>query len=308
MTPKQDQTGNTGFLQYLRYEKHYSEHTVQAYLTDLGQFQQFLMVQYVIEDNTLVRGQHIRSWVAALMGEGIEPVSIRRKISTLKTFFRYLLREGKIQRSPLQQVSLPKIGERLPSVLPEKSMHTLLEQMEWADTYEGWRNRLLLDLLYQTGIRQGELLSLKVSDIDLYQYRIKVLGKGGKERLVPFGKQLASSIQKFLILRQQQFAGACADTLFITDKGKPFYAGLLNRLVKSYLSLVSTQEKRSPHVLRHSFATHLSENGADLNAIKELLGHSSLAATQIYTHHSVERLKQIYQQAHPKAGMQEHEG
>jgi integrase/recombinase XerC len=290
----------SGFSNYLQYEKRFSAHTVQAYLSDLDQFQQFLLAHYQNEEPRNLRGSHVRSWVAALMGEGLSPVSIRRKISTLKTYFRFLLREGQIERSPMQQVSLPKTGERLPSVVSEKAMSRLLDDQTWPEDYQAQRDRLILELLYHTGIRQGELLTLRLADVDLYQSRLHIKGKGGKERLVPFGKSLVTCLQAYLAQRNAQFPNGAADTLFLSDKGKPMYAVMLNRIVKRYLASAGPLEKRSPHVLRHSFATHLSEHGADLNAIKELLGHNSLAATQIYTHNSVERLKEIYRQAHPK--------
>ncbi len=291
-----------GFLKYLQYEKRFSVHTIDAYKVDLEQFSVFLQSQYEIVEPAIIQHIHIRSWAVALMEQKYSASSIRRKLSTLKSYFRFLQREQVITRSPMLQVSLPKLGKRLPSVVPEQYLEQMLNAIDPADDYEKLRNQLVVELCYLTGMRRGELLNLKVSDLNLSAFTIKVLGKGNKERLIPISHAMATLLRQYLDLRQQTFPNTSELALLLTKDGKAAYPKLIYRIVKEALSTITTQEKRSPHVLRHSFATHLSDHGADLNAIKELLGHSSLAATQIYTHHSIERLKKIYQQAHPKSG------
>lgn len=277
-------------------------HTIDAYKVDLEQFSVFLQSQYEIVEPAIIQHIHIRSWAVSLMEQKYSASSIRRKLSTLKSYFRFLQREQVITRSPMLQVSLPKLGKRLPSVVPEQYLEQMLNAIDPADDYEKLRNQLVVELCYLTGMRRGELLNLKVSDLNLSAFTIKVLGKGNKERLIPISHATATLLRQYLDLRQQTFPNTAELALLLTKDGKAAYAKLIYRIVKDSLSTITTQEKRSPHVLRHSFATHLSDHGADLNAIKELLGHSSLAATQIYTHHSIERLKKIYQQAHPKSG------
>ncbi len=291
-----------GFLKYLQYEKRFSVHTIDAYKVDLEQFSVFLQSQYEIVEPAIIQHIHIRSWAVSLMEQKYSASSIRRKLSTLKSYFRFLQREQVITRSPMLQVSLPKLGKRLPSVVPEQYLEQMLNAIDPADDYEKLRNQLVVELCYLTGMRRGELLNLKVSDLNLSAFTIKVLGKGNKERLIPISHATATLLRQYLDLRQQTFPNTAELALLLTKDGKAAYPKLIYRIVKDSLSTITTQEKRSPHVLRHSFATHLSDHGADLNAIKELLGHSSLAATQIYTHHSIERLKKIYQQAHPKSG------
>ena len=291
-----------GFLKYLQYEKRFSAHTIDAYKVDLEQFSAFLQNQYEIVEPAIIQHIHIRSWAVSLMEQKYSASSIRRKLSTLKSYFRFLQREEVITRSPMLQVSLPKLGKRLPSVVPEQHLEQLLNSIDPADDYEKLRNRVVVELCYLTGMRRAELLNLKVSDLNFSSFTIKVLGKGNKERLIPISHPMATLLRQYLDVRQQTFPNTPELGLWLTKDGKAAYAKLIYRIVKEALSTITTQEKRSPHVLRHSFATHLSDHGADLNAIKELLGHSSLAATQIYTHHSIERLKKIYQQAHPKSG------
>jgi integrase/recombinase XerC len=291
-----------GFLDYLQYEKRFSVHTTDAYRVDLEQFNSYLYQTYEITDPTAIQHIHIRSWAVSLLEQSFSAASIRRKLSTLKTYFRYLLREKAIARSPMLQVSLPKLGKRLPTVVPEQALNRMLDAEEPNSDYELLRNRVIVELLYLTGMRRAELLNLKTKDLNLNTYTIKVLGKGHKERLIPISSNMAALLRQYLDVRAQTFSENAQASLFLTKRGEPAYAKLIYRVVHTYLSTLTSQEKRSPHVLRHSFATHLSDHGADLNAIKELLGHSSLAATQIYTHHSIERLKKIYQQAHPKSG------
>lgn len=290
------------FLKYLQYEKRFSSHTIEAYKVDLEQLTVYLLQQYKITEPQSILHIHIRSWAVNLMENGYSAASIRRKLSTLKSFFRFLQKKGWIERSPMLQVSLPKLGKRLPSVVPEQHLEQVLAAAGPADDFEKLRDQVVVELLYLTGMRRAELLNLSINDLNFGNLTIKVLGKGNKERLIPIAHATSVILQKYLHLRSQTFPDIPEKALLLTKQGTPAYPKLIYRIVKTFLSAVTTQEKRSPHVLRHSFATHLSDHGADLNAIKELLGHASLAATQIYTHHSIERLKKIYQQAHPKSG------
>ena len=290
------------FLAYIQYEKRFSTHTCKAYQADLGQFQTFLLHTYDLKEAAVVDHQHIRAWIVELMQNGLTARSINRKLSTLKSFFQFLMKKGKLTKDPMSKVIAPKIGKRLPAFVEEQQLDYLLEDIPFGDDFVGKRDRLIMELLYQTGMRRSELINLQISDIDFQGQAIKVLGKGNKERLIPINSSVRKQIESYLACRKTTFPDILElGQLLLTAKGKPLYPKMVYNLVKKYLSLVTTQEQRSPHVLRHSFATHLSNNGADLNAIKELLGHSSLAATQVYTHNSIERLKQIYQQAHPKA-------
>ena len=291
----------SSFLQYLEFEKRFSPNTIIAYRKDLEQFFQFVEHEFDIKSVDGIDHTHIRSWMVELLALDIVPRSIRRKLSTLKTYFKFLLQRSRIAHNPMLKVVAPKVGKRLPVYVQEGTMENLLEDITFSEDYTGVRDRLIIELLYSTGMRRSELINLVISDVDLGQRRCKVLGKGNKERLIPFGKTLSENIEHYLSVRTGQFPEVNNGALFLTEKGKPLYPKLVYNIVKKYLSIVTTVEQRSPHVLRHSFATHLTENGADLNAIKALLGHSSLAATQIYTHNSIERLRQVYQKAHPKA-------
>ena len=289
------------FLDYLRYEKRFSPHTLTAYESDMGQFVEFLQKTYELSDPGEIRHTHVRSWMVDLMERGNVPSSINRKLSCLKSFFKFLRKQGDITTNPMLKVIPPKMGKRLPVFVPEKAMSLLFDQVDFGDGHAGLRNRLVMEVLYCTGVRQSELIGLKTADVDFSTNNIKVYGKGGKERLIPVARHLAELMERYIGLRRALFPGNDVPNLILSDKGKPLTAGLVYKLVNRYLSIVTTVEKRSPHVLRHSFATHLSNGGADLNAIKELLGHSSLASTQVYTHNSIEKLKKVYQQAHPKA-------
>ncbi len=289
------------FLQYIQFEKHFSPHTIDAYRKDLAQFFLFLKDQLELTKVEQITHHHVRSWVVDLMSREMSTRTIRRKLSTLKTYFRFLQKRGYVTQNPMLKVNTPKVSKRLPSVVKIESLQLLFDRLEFGDDFSGCRNRLILEILYSTGLRRSELIQLKLGDIDLVQRQLKVMGKGSKERLVPFGVDLSRTITAYLEQREAQFLNSKHKQLLLTDQGKPVYPKLVYNIVKRYLSMVTTVEQRSPHVLRHSFATHLSENGADLNAIKTLLGHSNLAATQIYTHNSIEKLKKVYQQAHPKA-------
>lgn len=289
------------FLAYLEYEKRYSPHTITAYAGDIAQFLNFLEEVSGVSSLEEVDHWQVRSWVVDLLGRNVRPRTVNRKLSTLKTYFKFLLKRGHISRNPMLKVIAPKTGKRLPVYLQPAEVEHLFERLAFGPEYADQRDRLLLELLYTTGMRRAELIGLRIEDIDLRSRQLKVLGKGDKERLIPFGGPLAEHLQRFLDLRAATFSDTPHRELLLMDSGKPFYPKAVYNIVKKYLSQVSTVEQRSPHTLRHTFATHLSNNGADLNAIKELLGHSSLAATQVYTHNSIEKLKEIYQQAHPKA-------
>ncbi len=290
------------FLAYITFEKRFSKHTIKAYKTDLEQFKTYLIATYSLSTNSEITHHHVRSWIISLMKEEVSTRSINRKLSTLKSLFQFLIKKGKLEKNPMLKVVMPKTGKRLPVFVEQGPMEMLFEDVSFSTDYEGIRDRLIMDLFYQTGMRRSELIYLQISDIDFQGQAIKVLGKGNKERIIPINRDLRLQITNFLELREQTFPDLLSiGQLFLTKKGKPLYPKLVYNLVKKYLGMVTTQEERSPHILRHSFATHLSNNGADLNAIKELLGHASLAATQVYTHNSIERLKEIYEQAHPKA-------
>lgn len=288
------------FIRYLQFEKRFSPNTVIAYKKDLYQFSEF--INSIEPDLLLISHQQVRTWIVSLMDNGIEPKSINRKISSLRSFYKFLQREGLINSSPMLHVKAPKIPKRLPVVITEQKMDSLLDADNvFSDDFEGHRNRLILELLYGTGMRLSELVSLSNEDVNIYENQIKVLGKRNKERIIPISKVLASLIADYQVLKNNQDFNIKSSSLIVTNDGKAVYPKFIYRVVNSILSFISTQDKKSPHILRHSFATTLLNRGADLNAIKELLGHSSLAATQVYTHNSVEKLKSIYKQAHPKA-------
>jgi integrase/recombinase XerC len=299
------ETHSEGFSNFLQYEKRFSSHTVTAYQADLVQWTRFLSENLErLTSVSEVRHSHLRSYVVFLMKEeAITPRSVHRKLSCLKTYFKWLEKQGFISENPTTKLVAPKVGKRLPVVLTEPQTEKLFNttNLETNTGYPAVRDRLILEILYETGMRRGELAALKRTDIDLKRLEIKVFGKGGKERLVPFGKSLLSTIEAYLLERRQTFPNLLESTLLLTDKGEPIYDKLIYLVVKKNLSLVTNQEKRSPHVLRHSFATHLSNHGADLTAIKDLMGHASLSATQIYVHNDIEKLKKSYQKAHPKS-------
>jgi integrase/recombinase XerC len=239
----------------------------------------------------------VRSWFAKMMEEGYEPSSVHRKSSTLKSFFKFLMVNGFLEKSPMDLVPLPKRKKNLPKFIDQKSLDVLLNELEFPNNYEGKRDKLIIDLFYQTGIRQSELIELKVSDVDFSQQQIKVLGKRNKERIIPISSSLIETIKEFMTYRKTDYVA----NLILTTVGKKLYPKLVYKIVNKYLSKVTTLSQRSPHVLRHSFATHMLNNGAELNSIKELLGHVNLSATQVYTHNSMEKIKIIYKQAHPRA-------
>ena len=288
------------FLDYLSFEKGYSKHTVLAYTTDLHAFLDFLKVQYgdiLIAD---VNASIIRTWLASLKEEGLGTKSINRKISTLKSFYKFLLRKQLLKSSPMATIISPKNPKRLPQFVSEEDTHTLFEHVAFPETFRGFTDKLVVALLYQTGMRRGELISIKEQDVDFYLKTIKILGKGGKERMVPAGDNLLDSIKEYISAKPVGTSSVPA-YLLVNEKGNMLYPKYIYNTVTRYLALVTTIEKKSPHILRHSFATHLASNGADLNAVKSLLGHASLASTQIYTHNSIAKLKSVFAKAHPKA-------
>ena len=288
------------FIQYLQFEKRFSPHTVSAYRQDLTQFKDFLVSDGL--ELLIISHGDVRSWMLVLMEQGSEAKTVNRKLSVLRSFYKFLQREELIQNNPMVHIKAPKIPKRLPVVMDEQKMDSLLDgDLVFENNFGGMRDRLILELLYGTGMRLSELVNLKDQDVNLYEQYIKVLGKRNKERIIPVGSPLIKLIKGYMGEKLSQNFDNKATSLIVTNQGNNAYPQFIYRIVKSTLSKISTQSKRSPHVLRHTFATALLNRGADLNAIKELLGHSSLAATQIYTHNSVEKLKSIYKQAHPKA-------
>jgi len=289
------------FLDYLKFEKRYSDHTITGYQIDLRQFTVYLSDQFDAIDIISVSHIHIRSWMVELVESSIGPKSINRKLSSLRSFFKYLQKKQLVDASPLQKITAPKNPKRLPVYVAKKQIDDLFDLIRVDDSFKELRNILILAVLYQTGVRRAELINLTCKNVDLVNKTIKVLGKGNKERIIPVTSDLCSRIELYLAKRGEIEGSNQIDQLFITEAGKKMYPKLVYNIVKNKLSLVTTLEKKSPHILRHSFATHLTDNGADLNAIKSLLGHANLSATQIYTHNSISRLKDIYQKAHPSA-------
>ncbi len=289
------------FFGYLSLERRFSANTLSAYTSDLHQFVAFLTEHQCLTSAAEVRHLHIRAWIVTLMQAGQSPRTINRRLSCLKTYFRFLKKQGIVSKDPMQKVVAPKVGKRLPVYIQESQMAALFTHVAFGDDYWGQLHRLLLEMLYATGIRRSEASNLKISDLDLGRAVFRVQGKGNKERLMPFATYLTTLLEQFIALRRQAFPGTTEPWLFLNRKGQQITPENIYTIVHKHLSTITTVEQRSPHVLRHSFATHLSNRGADLNAIKELLGHSNLAATQIYTHNSINRLIEVYEQAHPKA-------
>lgn len=292
------------FLNYLKFEKRYSAHTVTAYKNDLEQFFTFLHGQYPSTSLPQVSQFMVRSWLAALRnGEGITPKSLSRKTSALRSFFKQLLRTGRIQHSPMEQITLPKISKRLPVYVEEKGTETLFNRVEFGTGWDDYTSRLILLLLYSTGMRRSELVHLKESQVSPGQGALKILGKGNKERLVPVSPELMTQLREYAAEKRRQLEAPDPVYLLVLENGRKLYDKYVYRVVKKYLNNpeITTVQKKSPHILRHSFATHLMNRGADLNAVKELLGHASLAATQVYTHNTIEKLKDVHKKAHPRA-------
>ena len=293
--------GHALFLKYLKFEKRFAENTLKAYENDLNQFVEFLKDTFQSDQLEQVDHLMIRSWVVRLLSENCAASSVNRKLSTLSSLFRFLRREGRMETNPMDRVIHPKSKKNSPVFIPSKDLLSLLDRFQFENDYVGQRDQLIIHLLYQTGMRRDELIKLDIGDINFDQNQLKVLGKGGKERVIPFGSHLKELFGKYLEIRKNTFVKNNDSALILTEKGARVYPKLVYNIVHRILSLIPSADQKSPHVLRHSFATHMLENGADLNATKEILGHSSLAATQIYTQNSLERLKKVYEQAHPKA-------
>lgn len=287
------------FIKYLQFEKRYSNHTLVAYKTDLGQFIQYMNESVGAFEFKDVTTKQIRAWVVSLMNSEVSSRSVNRKISTLKSFYKFLMKQELATNNPVDLVIKPKVGKKLPTFVQQKNLDQLLDVGFFTNDFDGIRNKLIISLLYGTGIRLAELKSLRIVNINQKDYTIKVLGKRNKERIVPYPHSVTPVFEEYFRYRKE--IDGKTDYLFLTSTGKQLYDKLIYRIVNKYLSLVTTVSKKSPHVLRHSFATHLLNNGADLNAVKELLGHANLSATQIYTHTTFEKLKEIYKQAHPRS-------
>ena len=289
------------YYTYLEFQKRYSQHTISAYRNDIEQFVFYLKSTFDIDDVLTVTHVHIRSWIVHLMQKKISARSINRKLSCLNSLFKFLIRRKVVKTNPLRKVQGPKESKRLPSYVKQSSMEKLFQQIPFPDSFAGLRDKTILYTLYATGLRRAELIGLKKSSFDFAERQLKVLGKRNKERIVPYGEGLADILYVYMEAKKLEFPSNGSESFFVTNKGATLYPKFVYNLVSKYLSSVTTVSQRSPHTLRHSFATHLSNNGADLNSIKELLGHSSLTATQIYTHNSIEKLKEVYKKAHPKA-------
>ena len=287
------------FIDYLKYEKRSSSHTILAYQHDLEEFVLFCTSESREFDIHKVDRTLIRKWIVSLMEDKRSPRTVRRKVSTLKAFFKYQMKIGTLGSNPVFEVPLPKIRKKLPVFVEERNLDHLLDDGFFSPGFEGMRDKMVIALLYGTGIRLTEMLNLSVKDVDLGQFQLKVTGKRNKQRIVPFPRSLRPEIEEYLMLRND-LAGLGQELIILTDKGEPAYEKLVYRIVNKYLSKVTSVERRSPHVLRHTYATHLLNKGADLNAVKELLGHANLGATEIYTHNTFEKLQNIYQQAHPR--------
>ena len=291
------------FLSYLQFEKRYSPNTLSAYENDLSQFFEYLQVTYQTTEVKEVTHFFIRSWVVSMIDAKISPRSVNRKITALKSFFRFLMREKLVELNPMIKIQSPKTGKKLPAFVDEKKMSDLFSIIQFEEGFTGKRDRTIMEIFYGTGMRLSELVNLEVKNVNFGNQTVKVLGKRNKERILPISNSLTISLKEFMDARKSFLTEKGCDTnmLFTDNKCNKIYTKLVYRIVKKYLGEVTTGDKKHPHVLRHTFATHMLNNGAEINAVKELLGHSSLAATQVYTHNTIEKLKNIYKQAHPKA-------
>jgi integrase/recombinase XerC len=290
-----------GFVDHLKFEKRYSENTIRSYEDDLGEFSTYIKEEFGGMAIRAISPAIVRSWLAARKDAGLSSRSINRKISALKSWYKHLIRVGEVEQSPMGAILSQKVGKRLPVWVDRKDMAELFEGVDFPDDWEGETDRLLLMILYYTGMRRAELLGLREGQIDAGNRSIKVLGKGNKERVIPVNEVLMGAIRDYRDKKRARLEAPDTEFLLVSQKGKKLYPKYVHRAVNHYLSLVTTIDQKSPHVLRHTFATHLMNEGAELNSVKELLGHASLAATQVYTHNSIEKLKEIYKKAHPKA-------
>jgi integrase/recombinase XerC len=289
------------FFDFLRFERRYSPHTVTSYRTDLGQFAAYLKSAHELTEPGQATHPLIRGWVVELMQEDLDARTVNRKVACLRSYYKFLLRTGAIQANPMLRIKAPKMAKKLPEFVAEDALNGLLNNFKFTDDFAGGRDQLVLELLYGTGIRLSELIGITSDDLSLSARTVRVTGKGNKQRIVPLNPSLLLVLERYQARRAREF-GARPGPLLLTDKGEPMYEKFVYRTVKHYLSQITTSAaQQHPHALRHAFATHLLGKGADLNSIKELLGHASLAATQVYTHLSVERLKSVFDQAHPRA-------
>jgi integrase/recombinase XerC len=299
--PELSQDSIQSFLDYLKYQKRYSAHTIRSYKDDLVQLFGFLQTQFGEVSVSAIGHNHVRSWLASIKEKDNTSKTINRKISSLKSFFKYLVKTGVLEQTPMTRVITPRNSKRLPDFIREGDANKLIGTLKSTEDWKGLNTKILISLFYTTGMRLSELVNLKEREVDFGKRQLKVLGKGNKERIIPISQEIVIIIKDYLQHKKKEFEST-DNSLLVTEKGKKMYPKYPYLLVRSFLSSeVKTLNKKSPHVLRHSFATHLSNNGADLNAIKELLGHSSLAATQVYTHNTIEKLKNVYKKAHPKA-------
>jgi integrase/recombinase XerC len=288
-------------LQYLLIEKGYSPHTIQSYRNDLDQFFAFMEKAGSVAVPSEISSHDVRAWIVSMMDNSISSTSVHRKISCLRIFFRHLRKESIIHHDPMDKVVLPKRKKSLPVFVGEEALDNLLDKYEFGSDFPGIRNRTIIEMLYLTGMRRAELIGLKNNNVDLASATIKVTGKRNKQRIIPVVKSFITRIDEYIKVRDDLFSSNNDGWFFLTNRGNKLYDKYVYNTVKCYLTMVTTIEKRSPHVLRHTFATHMLNNGADLNSIKELLGHANLSATQIYTHNTFEKLKKVYKQAHPRA-------
>ncbi len=288
------------FLGYLRNNRRFTEHTIIAYRNDLLRFAEYLEQNDLLLSPNEIHRHLVRHWLIGMMEAELARSTIARRVSALRSFFRYLQREGLSVQNPAAQVQIPKQGKRLVQAVSEKDLNHLLDQIEIGDDLWSQAKGLILEFFYATGMRQGELIALRSEDFDFSEAQVRVLGKGNKERLLPLPKGLVQRLDLWYRKSNVEFGPARAQTFFVGPKGAKLYPRLVYKVINDYFQLLAGVEKRSPHVLRHSFATHLLNRGADLQTIKDLLGHASLAATQVYTHNSIEQLKAMYNQTHPK--------
>ena len=292
------------FVSYIKAEKNYSQHTIVAYSNDLKTFCEYISWQFEIILPEKIRHTHLRSWIVHLIEQGISPTAVNRKISALRSWYKWMLKRDHVQENPMLKIKGPKQAKRLPVIVQESGMGRLLEfsiSDHDENAYITARDHFIIGMLYATGMRRTELVNLRVSDINFQRMEIRVLGKGNKVRSIPFTSELEVLIKNYLNVRSKLDLNTDSDTLLLTEKGKKIYDRLVYSIVNRKLAGITSLQKKSPHVLRHSFATHLLDNGADLNAIKEFLGHANLSATQIYTHNSLTKLKEVYQKAHPRS-------
>ena len=288
------------FLDYLQYERNYSEETIKSYREDLRQFEEFARGEIGDSAPSEVKAELVREWIVSLMDRGYTSTSINRKLSSLRSFYKFLLRKGEVAVNPLQKITGPKNKKPLPAFLRESDMDRLLDEVDFGEGFKGCRDHMIIEMFYATGMRLSELIGLDDKDVDFSASLLKVTGKRNKQRLIPFGDELKETMLEYVDIRNEMISGR-SDAFFVRENGERLYKNLVYNLVKRNLSKVVTLKKRSPHVLRHTFATTMLNNDAELGAVKELLGHSSLATTEIYTHTTFEELKKVYKQAHPRA-------